>query len=384
MRIGGAVSAHTLPSTETDESGGVAEALWRLGLRSPRPTLGPLVRLAPELYELGGFMDAAGGAEMLDPAHVLQVDRYESREFFHGPAQDLILTRHAGAVGAPDFGFIDQFNVGGGTALPRSLMVHDLTADDAGDWHVRRGAAVERVAGVSVPFCHYGYRAFGHFVLDGLLQVYLFADLIDQGRAKVVHWPFEHAWMDELLETCGVGPGQRRVLQSPVALLRRARVSSALAAHGVYFPASYSRGFFQWLGAKLGALPTPQASGRVYVRRSEGHSRPVVNQDALEALLAAHGFQVLCAHTSDIVTQARAIAQSEIMISAWGSGLTLAPLLGGRRQVVELTPTTVIDPWFLRQAVVHDLRYMPVPHPPHEGEGLFADLERIERIVAAL
>jgi capsular polysaccharide biosynthesis protein len=165
-----------------------------------------------------------------------------------------------------------------------------------------------------------------------------------------------------------------------VALLQTAGLSSALAGHGVYFPGDYSRGFFAWLRNKL--VRRPGSVRKLYVRRPDDYDRRILNQAELEARLQAQGFEVLDPAAQDIAAQAEAFAGAHMVVCAWGSGLTLAPLLSGRRTVVELLPQTVTDPWFLRQAVVHGLDYRPIPHPATPQGDITADIDRIEHALA--
>ena len=109
-----------------------------------------------------------------------------------------------------------------------------------------------------------------------------------------------------------------------------------------------------------------------------------MNEPVLENGLLALGVAIIDPETMDIGLQARMISEADMLISAWGSGLTLSPLLRGRRQVVELTPRTVGDAWFLRQAAVHDLRYLPIIHDAGVDGAIVADLPRIIALLRSL
>jgi capsular polysaccharide biosynthesis protein len=293
----------------------------------------------------------------------------------------VVSTRHAKAIAVPGVGFIEEFNVGGTEHIRKDLLVGDLQPVQAG-WLLERDSA-EVLDGLSVPFCHYGYCAFGHFVLDGLMQVYLFRSELSSGSARLVHWPFERDWMEPALEACGVPARARRELRQATVLMRQAGLSSALAAHGVYFPTSIAHGFFAWLRAMFDAEGA-RGPERVYIRRDPASGRAVHNQPDLEQLLLDRGFTIVAAEALSIGEQVRLFAGAKLAMAPFGSGLTLAPLLDGEKRVIELLPSTTTDAWFTRQAAVHRLNYHPIVHHSASDGSFEADLERIDRVLAAL
>ena len=374
MRIGGHLTVQDLPRGEVQP-----HPRWaaRARLSRPRTRVDRLTVSDAELFELGETLDRASGVDALGPDHCLSAPQYLSRPFVRCKAANIVWTRGAKAIAAPGRGLIDDFHVGPAGVWPSGLIEQDLQQDAAG-WRSRRSAGLEIVPGASIPLCHYGQRAFGHFVLDGLLQVYLHREALAAGEARLVHWPFESPWMEDLLTRCGAPASARRVLSGDLVLLETAHLSSALAGHGVYFPGRFALGFFDWLRGRLTdpTVAQPPTLKRLYVRRDPDDSRPVIDQDRLEAFLMARGFEILDSRQDRIDQQVQKIASAGLLLSSWGSGATLAPLLGGARQVVELTPESVTDPWFARQAAVHGLRYTPIIHPSTDG-AIVPDLGRI-------
>jgi capsular polysaccharide biosynthesis protein len=216
--------------------------------------------------------------------------------------------------------------------------------------------------------------------MDGLLQIYLFERELQDGTAKIVDWPFAFQHLSAALEACGVPLNARRVLRKPAALLQKAGLSSALAAQGVFFPGSFSLPFFEWLRAKFVPETTSGAS-RLYVRRPNLYTRQILNAEDLEALVESHGFEVFEPEQHSFAEQVRAFANAEVVLGAFGSGLTLSPLLGGQRLMIELLPSTVTDACFVRQATVHRLNYLPIVHPANAEADFVADLSRIDTIL---
>lgn len=353
-----------------------------LGARRPvSPAARVRASFGPRHYDLTGLVDPSGGAGDLPTSHFLRYLEYESRRFVICDARDIVLVRDAKAVAAPGLGFIDEFNISGGAGLPRALLEADLRAVPGG--FEIADASVKRLPGLSIPFCHYGQSAFAHFVLDGLLQVYIFRREIAEG-ARLAHWLAPLPWIAPVLDRCGVPARQRRELDGAVVLMEQAGLSSALAGQGAYFPGDWSIDFFAWLKAKFLTEPADGGAERVYLRRPNAYARRMENADALEDLVHDHGFRIVTPDDLPFADQVRLFAEAGTVMSPWGSGLTLAPLLAGPRQVIELTPSSVTDAWFKRQAAVHGLRYLPIMHPSSPEGDFEADLPLIDRVLAAL
>jgi capsular polysaccharide biosynthesis protein len=323
------------------------------------------------------LLNPKAGTALAPAGHFVHWQSIESRRFLTCTAFDVAITRSARAVCAPGLGPIEEFNVGGGGG-PSDLLKQDLAPHGSG-WRIDN-EDVERIAGFSIPFCHYGQTAFGHFVLDGLLQVYLFERQIHDGTAKLVDWPFAFKHLSVSLEACGVPSHARRELRKPAALLQKAGLSSALAAQGVFFPGSYSEPFFNWLRAKF-VPPNAKSGNRLYVRRLNRYTRRILNAEDLEALVKSYDFEVFEPEQHSFAEQVRAFAGADVALGTFGSGLTFSPLLGGRRLIIELLPSTVTVAWFVRQATVHRLDYLPIVHSANAEADFVADLPRIDAIL---
>ena len=143
------------------------------------------------------------------------------------------------------------------------------------------------------------------------------------------------------------------------------------------------RRFFAWLASKF-SQPPASAPRRIYVRRLHGSNRPVRNGAEIEALARAYGFEVVDPQAHPLADQIGFFRGADTVLSAWGSTLTLSPLLGGARRVIELLPDSITDAWFFWQTAAHGLDYRPLVQRAEADGGFAADLATLERALARL
>ncbi len=383
MLIGGSTSLDALEAERKRlRSQPRATALLTRTIARLAPTLaGPSVRvteqLSPEDYDLKPALSEAELRHAPDNSY-LRYSAYRSRSFLIAEGREIMSARHSKAIVAPGRGLIDEFNVGGGAGMPAYLLEQDF--ERRGDVLELASTRVERIRGFSIPLCHYGVGTFGHFILDALLQLYVFRrELSDD--ARLLHWLLPETWMGPVLDRCGAG--RRREVSDSVVQMERAGLSSALAGHGVYFPGSWSVRFFAWLRTCL-QIPAYSGGGRLFVRRSPAFGRVISNAKEVETLACSHGFLAISPEDLPIEAQMRAFASSEVVLSPWGSTLTLSPMLAGEKIVIELLPSSVRDAWFPRQAVVHGLNYRPLLQASDEAGNMEIDLDALEILLRAL
>ena len=305
-------------------------------------------------------------------------DVYKPRDFLVCKLRNTVITAIGKCVASEKMGFIEEFNVGGASSIPTGLLEHDLSKTEHG-WYAD-DSRIEHIKGLSVPFCHYGLNAFGHFILDGLLQIFLFKDEIFSGQAKLVRWPFAEAWSNAFLEACGITHEHTIVLNQPVAHLETALLSSALAGHGVYFPTSLSKPFFSWLKS-LFQVDLRRPTRRLYVQRSETSSRPLMQDHEIESLCNRFGIETISPSKMSLAEQIGAFLSSDLIVSPFGSTLTLAPLLKGKRTVIELLPSYVDDVWFQRQSIIHDLDYQSISLDTSAEGVTSVDLDVLDQVL---
>ena len=308
----------------------------------------------------------------------LRYRAYQSRPFIVSQGREIVTALHSKAIIAPPEGLVDEFNVGGGTGMPAYLLEQDFERH-AGALHVT-ASKVKQQRGLSIPLCHYGIGTFGHFVLDALLQVYIFRRELAE-EALLLHWPLPEIWMEQVLDRI-VG-GRRREITASIVRMERAGLSSALAGHGVYFPGSWSIRFFEWLRACM-QVPEYSSNGRLYIRRAPRFGRLIANSEDLERLTHSYGFTAISPEDHALDDQMRLFASAGVVLSVWGSTLTLAPMLGRDRIVIELLPLYVRDAWFPRQAAVHGLDYRPLLQEADAAGTVTIDLEALEISLRAL
>jgi capsular polysaccharide biosynthesis protein len=107
--------------------------------------------------------------------------------------------------------------------------------------------------------------------------------------------------------------------------------------------------------ARPGALPR-----RIYLSRQGARRRRVENHDAVEAVLAAHGFQTVQTEQLGFMDQAALFAQAEAVVAPHGAGLANLLFNDGRARVLELYAEGEPQYHFALCATVRGCRYMPL------------------------
>ncbi|UOG75711.1 glycosyltransferase family 61 protein [Hymenobacter tibetensis] len=108
---------------------------------------------------------------------------------------------------------------------------------------------------------------------------------------------------------------------------------------------------------------------KLYVKRSNAAYRRVLNEVAVEALLVAHGFEVIDFDEYSIPEQARLAASAAIMVGMHGAGLTNAVFMPIGARLVEFRRTGVHHNhcyWFLAAGV--GLEYATIFGKPDQSD----------------
>ncbi len=95
----------------------------------------------------------------------------------------------------------------------------------------------------------------------------------------------------------------------------------------------------QWLRKAFGVSGRTRGKARLYVTRGSAPRRRIVNEAAVEKLLASHGFASVNPGTMSVTAQAELFAGAAIVVGAHGAALANAIFMAPGGAVIELTHT---------------------------------------------
>lgn len=147
-----------------------------------------------------------------------------------------------------------------------------------------------------------------------------------------------------LLELLGFG-GRRRVVvpAGRFVAVRQAWMPSMTQSQ----PGFVDPGHLAWLRERV--LPRIRRSGprrRLYVARGDTRHRRILNEDELTAALSRHGFETVRPEALDLDEQLALFAEAELVVGAFGAGLTNIIFAPTNARVVELSHEAAIHPMF--------------------------------------
>lgn len=242
--------------------------------------------------------------------------------------------------------------------------------------HTRRRR--ERHLLLAGPWAHNHF----HWFLDLLPRAALLP-LDEEPDAPVLVPPGLTATQVASLDRIGIPAERRRSLPRTLPA-----VAAELAVDELWFP-SMAGGTgnpptwaVDWLRERLALDTPPGPRERLYVSRADAHSRRVVDEPALEALLRRYGFVPFLPGGFPLQEQLARFAAAEVIVGAHGAGLT--GLLAARdATVVELFEPGYVNGCFYALSAAAGLDYWYVLGAPAEEGGIRVDLAAVERTLAA-
>ena len=127
--------------------------------------------------------------------------------------------------------------------------------------------------------------------------------------------------------------------------------------------------FFDELKRKLGVSEAPRR--KIYITRKDSRQRVLVNQDLVEAALAAKGFEIVELTGLNLEAQARVFASASHIIAPHGAGLTNLVFCNPGVRLCELVMDTYLNWCFRRMAGIRGVHYGCIigqAQPHHSGQ----------------
>lgn len=251
-----------------------------------------------------------------------------------------------------------------GVLTPDNLLVAEVSADHGskgGDWasfrrlrrlptriHVGSGASLLTGGG--------GLSNYGHWLYDVLPRLHLLrrAGLITPDARYLVP-PIDVEFKHTSLERLGISPENCIEVSGPIAVSADTiAASSGHRSHGRVEP---------WIPKFLRdafLCEAPQSGLRLYVNRRDTKIRRVLNEEALESVLAQRGFRSISAADFDFQDKIDLYSSAEIIVAPHGAGLANIAFCSPGTHVVEIDGANWTDPLFGDVARATNLRYTSI------------------------
>ncbi len=272
-------------------------------------------------------------------------------------------------------------------------LLREVSADHrsrAEDWrsfrHLQRfprvvqtGSAVSLLTGAG------GAENFGHWLYDVLPRLHLIerAGLGRDGDRYLVP-PIDREFKRTSLRLLGIEREDCIEVGGPVLVdAERLVVSGGHRNHGRIEP-----WIPRFLREKFLGQPA-QGGRRLYINRRDTKIRRIMNEPALESMLAARGFESVSMSDYDFAAKVDLYSSAQIIIAAHGSGLAGLAFCEPGTKVIELTGGSWYNPWFEDIAAGVDLDYHAVPAVSTISSRLLPTIVRhirvdIDRVMSAV
>ena len=213
-----------------------------------------------------------------------------------------------------------------------------------------------RVLGINIG--HGGHGNFFQFILNVLPRLGI-ADRL--GLIETVDWfhipGLTKAYQRQSLEALGIPLEKCICADAHPHIEAEVLLGCSNARNGQYVPqwvVDYLRPRLMTLKDTATDKPLPK---RIYISRKDSAMRPVVNEDALVAALAPHGFVELKLSDYTFPEQVRLFSQADAIVGAHGAGFTGLLYANPKAWVIEFFNTRYLTSMYYQLAKAVGLRY---------------------------
>ncbi len=272
----------------------------------------------------------------------------------------------------------------GYVVLPTGRLIRESAVKlDGASLEYSFGHFQKQLPGKHIPWAQAGGPVFSangfstnnyfHFLLDALGQMHWRerVPLARISKSIVSGYPLgsSHSFMDEALQRTGIAPGDIQAFDGTL-----------LYCPQIIFPrrdTGASPWKVEWLRRRFGLDGRARGAKRLYVARGEVPRRRVINEAAVEKLLASHGFTSVNPGKMSLDKQIELFADASIVVGPHGAGLTNTMFMAPGGAVVELTHTKRVV-WTYHEvacAAGHSYACVVGDFIGNEKEPLFGDLD---------
>ena len=179
---------------------------------------------------------------------------------------------------------------------------------------------------------HNSYRGYYHWLLESLPKL-LEAEQVSPDLTLLLPASYQEGFYAETLHLLGITRVERlqpnALYQVPQLMLPYA--TKTMGNYSVAALRELKEVFWGALGI---SLPT-KVSKRLYISRRKATRRKILNELEVEQILTTYGFQIACFEDYSFQEQVRLCADTEVLVSIHGAGLSNMVFLPERATVIE-------------------------------------------------
>jgi capsular polysaccharide biosynthesis protein len=230
----------------------------------------------------------------------------------------------------------------------RGELILDSVDDSPNVWRRAEGDWSQLAALRTTPTAHHrqvillgGQRhGYWHWWIDILPRVWLLEEFgaLYNTVAPLAIPPLQLNFQVQSLELLGLAP-RLELLEPGLTQFTDVTFTRGLTGGGSRYPARSLVEYVHWLRDRLApaeATSPGRSRRRLFVSRASASSRRIVNEPALEPVLAEYGFEVVDPAELSIAEQVAMFWQADAVVGPHGGGLTNLLFAGPRTLVVEI------------------------------------------------
>jgi hypothetical protein len=212
-------------------------------------------------------------------------------------------------------------------------------------------AGMRRISGMSLVCKTRAPGNYGHFLIDMFPKAWLANRLLTRRPLNIiVHETDILGVARDALTRIGINPFAISVTDNTPVLCESIVVIDGLTAHGVYQSPICAQAL-----TDLGDVIPPAPFPKIFVSRQARH-RPLLNQEAVEAVMRERGFAIVDPGQMTLTEQISLFKGAETVVGPLGAALTNIAFCPRGSRIVALTAQSFPDTffWFLSQHRGHD------------------------------
>jgi hypothetical protein len=233
---------------------------------------------------------------------------------------------------------------------------------------------------------HWARDNYYHWLLEFLPRLAPVIDpetpgfLSEWRNAQIIVPPRLQPWMRETMRALGLPEGSRYESTGEQLQCHRLLFCSRLGR-----PMNTPRWAIEWLRSRfLKNVPAKIARRkRLFVSRRNAAKRRLVNEQEIEAVLHAEGFETVVLEGMSVAEQARVFAEAEIIVAPHGAGLANVVFARNAR-VIEIFEPSWVWPTFCALSLDSDNDYQCLVGRTVNGVDIHIEVDEVRRCIKGL